>query len=50
MVEVHGKTLEKMEKELIGNEIITKFEITDPLKSEEKSLEKINKWLESINI
>lgn len=44
-----GETIKKMENELIGNEIIARFDLIEPLKNK-GSDEKIDKWLESINI
>lgn len=43
-----GNIMHKMENELIGNEIISKFDIMEPLNDLESSTKKIDKWLENI--
>ncbi len=45
-----GKTFENMKEKLSGNEIIGELHLKEPLRSKEKSLEKIESWLKAIEI
>lgn len=43
-----GKTISNMKKTLMGNEVISEFEITKPLENKDKTIAKIEEWVEKI--